>query len=301
MTLNRRAILALVLAAVVVVGTGGVAFGAAPTVDSESTETSSTSELTDGSTVTYNASTNSTLEYSADSNNSSVKIIQADPGNYTLSEFQNGSSPSELSVQDGSANNINFTIADDETGYEGVEAGAGENVTLYYRLLNDTNVDSPDTTNVTIYWENDDNKSFIRGEAGETETADVGLTVSFASSLPLVGSENTTEPAKVEQDIGVNGSDQESITVSVESSDGQDALTETYDAADEAGAVTYDGWVTLDGEFVPVLSSESDAPDWVATGDDTYATVSDDGSEVVIYNAGSSLGDNTEKDRKSVV
>ena len=300
MALSKRALVSLVVAALVVVGTSGVAFAAAPSVDSETTDTATTSEVTDGATIQYNASTNSTLQYSADSANSSVIILQ---NGTQLSEYQNTSNPAEFEVTDATNDYINFTVADDETAYSGVEADAGETVALTYRLVNDTNVDSPDTTNVTVNWANDANKSFVRGESSDTETADPGFGVSIATWVPLVGAagDDIIDPASVEDEIGVAGSNQEEITVYVESSDGQDALTETYDAADEAGAVTYDGWVALEGEFVPVLSSESDAPDWVATDDDTYATISDDGSEVVIHNAGSSLGDNTENATVQVV
>lgn len=293
MALSKRALVSLVVAALVVVGTSGVAFAAAPTVDSESTDTATTSEVTDGATIQYNASTNSTLQYSADSTNSSVSILQ---NGTQLSEYQNTSNPAAFEVTDATNNYINFTVADDETAYSGVEADAGETVSLTYRLVNDTNVDSPDTNNVTVNWANDKNKSFVRGESSETETADPGFVAETLSSVPLIGSEdnNVTDPASVEDEIGVAGSNQEEITVYIESSNGQDALTETYDAADEAGAVTYDGWVTLDGEFVPVLSSESDAPDWVDTSENTYATLSEDGSQAVIHNAGDTLGDDTE-------
>jgi len=296
MDLNRRAILALALVVIVAVGTSGLAIGAAPSVDSETTDTATTSELNDGNTITYNASTNTTLQYSADSANSSVEILQ---NGTTLETFENTSDPPEFEVTDATNDYINFTIADDETGYSGVEAGAGENVTLTYRLINDSELDNPDTNNVTVFWENHANKSFIRGDSGDTETDEPGF--SLTAAAPLIGEDNRTDPAKVEQDIGVAGSDQDEITVYVETTDGEDALSDTYDAADEAGTVTYDGWVTLEGDFVPVLASEDDAPDWLETDTDTYATVSEDGSEVVIHNAGTSLGEDTENATVQVV
>ncbi len=303
-SINRRVLVTLAIVAVVVAGTSGLAYAAAPSVSSGTdtgAPTGSDSELKAGDTITYNESTNSTLTYQADSPNSSVEIRQN--GSYLLSTFENGTADEMtlIGTDDGGDEYINLTLADDETAYAGVEADAGANITMEYRLINDTELDNPDTTNVTLYWENDDNKSFIRGESDETETAEVGLTASIASSIPLVGSKNTTNPAKVEQDIGVNGADQEEITVYVESTDAEDALTETYDSADADSDVTYDGWVTVEGEFVPVLSSADNAPDWIETDNETYATVNSDGSEVVIHNAGDKLDSNTENATVQVV
>ncbi len=285
MTSTKRAILALFVALAVIVGTSGLAFAAAPTVDSESTATSSTSELNDGNTITYNESTETTLQASFDSSNGAFKILQ---NGTELSEFQNESA-AEITVTNGSANYLNLTLADDETGLSGVEADAGESVALEYRMLNDTSLSNPDTSNISVTWANDANTSFVRVESGDTETGDVSRFASLASSVPLVGDDNTTDPAKVEEsDIGVNGADQDQITVWVEDSSAQDALDETNTEAD---GVAYMGSAEVDGTLVPIISAESAAPDWVDTNEDAYVMISDDGERVDIYNAGDVVGD----------
>lgn len=288
----KRTHVAIVLALLVVglVAAAGVGM-AGHSIDTETSTTTSQSEITDGTTITYNESTNSTLQVNGTTANTSIEILQ---GTYTLSEYENASDPDEISTVDGANNHTNLTLPDDETGYDGIEAGAGENVTLEYRIYNDSSLDDPESINATVYWENSPTKSFVRAESNETETEEPGLVARTTASIPLVGAENTTDPAQIEDEIGVNGSNQSTLTVWVEDSSAQDALEETYDDADESETVTYTGWVTVDGEFVPVVSDESNAPDWVETDDESYAVVSDDGERVDVYNADDQLGNDTE-------
>lgn len=289
----KRTHVAIVLALLTVglIAAAGVGMAGHKVDTDTQNATSSTSEITDGTTITYNSSTNSTLQINGTTGNTSYEILQ---GDYTLSEYENASDPDEITTVDGANNHTNLTLPDDETGYDGIEAGAGENVTLEYRVYNDSSLDNPESINVTVYWENSPRKSFIRAESNETETAEPGLVARTTASIPLIGAENTTDPAQIEDEIGVNGSNQSTLTVWVEDSSAQDALEETYDDADESETVTYSGWVTVDGEFVPVVSEESNAPDWVETDNESYAVVADDGERVDVYNADDPLSDDEE-------
>jgi len=289
--------LALITAGLVAMAGVGVASHTVDTSTSDATATQS--ETTDGATITYNESTDSTLQVNGTAANTSFEILQ---DGYTLSEYENESSPEEITVVNAAEDHLNLTLADDETGYTGIEAGAGENVTLTYRVYNDSSLDNPEEINLTVHWENDGNKSFIRGDSDATETADPSFAASTLASVPLIGtdSDNVTDPALVEHDIGVNGDDQDEITIWIEESAGEDAVTETYDDADAASAVSYKGWVTVDGAFVPVLASEDDAPDWLDTDSQAYAIVESDGNKVVVHNAGDKLGSDTENAKVQV-
>jgi|GEM_PF-2132780 len=303
-TTNRRAIAALAMVAIMVLGVFATpALAAAPSV-SDGTDTGaptdSTSGLNDGDTITYNASTNTTLTYQADSANSSVTILQ---NGTELETFENGTAEEMEFVGTDDANDhyIDFTLADDESGYEGIEADPGETVTLTYQITNDTTLDNPDTFNVTVNWDNHENKSFDRYESGDVETADAGLWQSYTAGIPLIGATNlSSTPAQAEADVGVAGADTETVTVYVADGDAQDALAATHESAGDSG-LSWFGTAAVDGSLVPVIASGEDGPDWVDTDERTYLTVNEAGDEVIVHNAGDTLGDDTESATLSTI
>ncbi len=71
---NTNAAKSLLLVAVVVLAMAGGAMAAAPTVNTETTNTTYTTELNDGDTQTYNDTTSSLISWSADSANASIEI-----------------------------------------------------------------------------------------------------------------------------------------------------------------------------------------------------------------------------------
>jgi len=281
---------ALAMAASASIPTGG------PFIDAESTNTTTTSDLTNKSTVTYNATTNSTLSFNitnADGSNMEVKVLQ----NGTLLEtFDNASSEMSFdgNFSDGSSNYANYynlTLGDDGDGYTGVVADAGENVTLTYRIIDDTSVSSPGKKNVTVYWQNDDNQSFARYESGDVETSELGTLPSFAANIPVFGGNISNGPAQAEAEgIGVNNDEQEQITLHVADADAQDALAETHSLALDNG-ISWMGTASVNGTAVPIVASGEDGAEWLETDNETYVSVNDAGDEVVVHNAGDVLGD----------
>jgi len=73
---TRKSAIFLALLVLLSAGTAGVVMAAAPSVDNETSDTSRTSDLTDGGSQTHNDTTTSNLSWSADSANSSVEIMQ---------------------------------------------------------------------------------------------------------------------------------------------------------------------------------------------------------------------------------
>jgi len=186
---TRKSAIFLALVVLLSAGIGGV-MAAAPTVDTETTNTASTSDLTDGGTQTYNDTTSTTLNWSADSPNASVEIMQ---DGETL--FEASPEPYEAVDTDSSGSNdtwyYNVSLADDTSDYDGLEVGADENVTLNVTLTNDTSVDSPDTTNISYEFQNSEDTAFIASENPEGEDEEEG----FFSSLNVFSSED-------EDDVG---------------------------------------------------------------------------------------------------
>jgi len=124
----------------------GGAMAAAPSVNTETTDTTYTSEITDGDTQAYNATTSSNFSWSADSANSKIVIEQ---GNDTLYS----ATPDHEDEASGTYY-YNATLADDGSSYDGLEADAGESVTLNVTLINNTEADDPDKTNVSFTFAN---------------------------------------------------------------------------------------------------------------------------------------------------
>ncbi len=279
----------LLLVMVLLVSTAGVAFAAAPTVDSETTDTSQTSDLTDGGTQTHNDTATSNLSWSADSANSSVEITQ------------NGTTVYEASPDHYAENSTsgtyyyNVSLADDTSDYDGLEVGAGENATLNVTFTNDSNVDNPDTTNISFTYVNSEDIAFIASESPEGEDNDGE---GFFSSLNVFSSDD-------EEDVGTQLST-DSTTINQNTSEVQldtlsGNLTDAYAASTEdasEGDLIWSSYMQVaagddDARFLPVFyeSADNDEYDWINTSEDTYATVSADGETMTIYNPDGLLDD----------
>ncbi|WP_135306369.1 hypothetical protein [Haloarcula amylovorans] len=292
---------ALAVVGLVMTAIAGPAMAAAPSVDSESTDTTTTSEVTAGSTQTYNDSTNSTLSYSADSNSTGVDVQQ---GDRTLESYeQNSSDVLEWQTTATSTYYVNATFADDASDYTGIEADAGENVDLTAEIINDTSLGADaDTTNVSYTFANDANTSFIYYNDSETETATIstwsvaGLASSLSTVNPFANSTDDSDagPARIEQEIGVNGDSQDKIHVYTGNSDAASSLAKVYDASDTSDGVAYLGTTTVNGKVVPMMAEGAEAPEWVDTSEDAYMTIQEDGKMATVHNAGSLMDSDDE-------
>lgn len=257
------------------VASAGVAFAAAPTVDSETSETSQETDITDTGTQTYNASTSSNISWYADSNSSKIIIRQEADG-----EILYEKSPDNYHHNSTSGNSYyNVSVADDGSDYEGLEADAGENVTLKVTFINDTSASSPDKTNITFTFDNGEEEAFGEYESDDAEASDDESGILGTLGL---GSDSA---AKGEETVGVSG-DTDTVTMHVSSDDLSTALSDSIDAA-ESDEPAYMASTTFDGQTLFVFSDDADLPDWADDDDIAYATVNDDGDTLTIHNAGS--------------
>jgi len=285
-SLKHKTVAALAIVGLIV-ASSGLVMATAPTVDSESTDTTSTSDLTDTSTQTYNTTTNSTLSYSQDSNSTALAVHQ---GDRELAEY--GSNSSDVveyqSVASGTYY-FNGTVDDDASDYTGLEADAGESVTLDMEMIN-TGDDPATNTTIDITYQNGANVSFVHVNDTETMVADSTGAGIRASIFALGGNDSDAGAAEVEDEIGVNGDAQETVTVNIANSDAQDSAAAVYDATEGTESFSTVAVASFGGETIPVLAAGQDMPSWMDE-DMTYATVSEDGSTVTVENAGEALSD----------
>ncbi|AUV84693.1 hypothetical protein C2R22_24505 (plasmid) [Salinigranum rubrum] len=286
-TTTKRLLAVFAVLAVLMAGTFG-AMAAAPSLDTETTETAHETDITDGGSHVYNGTGTANLSWSADSNNSKVLLEQNGRTVYsaTPDEYYHNAS-SGMSY-------FNVSLADDGSDYSTLEAGAGENVTLNVTFENDTTLSSPDTSTANYTFANGNEMAWVYQTSAEADDEDTtsfasyGFGASFASLDTLTGDSDLVDPVMVEQTTDVNQNTSE-VVVTFSDSDTQDAFEEAQTDA-SSGEWLPMASVEMDDETVPVFSEEADVS-WVDTDEDTYAVVSSDGSTVTVHNAGELVED----------
>ncbi|ELZ96594.1 hypothetical protein [Haloferax sulfurifontis] len=144
---SKLASIALALTVALSVFAGG-AFAATPSIDTESTNTTTTSDWTDGYTVsgfTANASNSSYVEVTFDANVSGdarLQILDPDTGE-TVADMESVYTNSSADVTDSTNNHYAWNISHDE--FEDLPVGYGENKTFKVRIT-----DTQDTDNATV-------------------------------------------------------------------------------------------------------------------------------------------------------
>ena len=268
---GRLALVAVVITMVTM--SAGVAFAAAPTVDTETTDTTTTSELTDGDAQTYNDTTASYFNWSADSTNSKIVVEQGDTELFSATP--------EVETDASGTYYYNVSLADDGSDYSDLDVGANENATLNVTLINNTEADSPDTTNVSITFANGDEKAWVNADTAATEETDDGI----LSSVNVFSSGDDVPAAQSERETTITNNT-DTVEVSASSSNLSDALGETTSEKSE-GDLVWTATAMTGDSFVPVVyQSADDGPEWLDTDEDTYAVLSEDGSTLTVMNAG---------------
>lgn len=284
----------LLLVAVLVVAASGGALAAAPTVDTESTNTTETTEINDAGTQMYNATSDTRLSWEADSPNSSIEISQdgdvlmeASPENYSA-------------VDSGSDGNLdlwfyNVTLADDGSDYEGLEVGAGQNVTLNVTITNDTAAASPDTTNISYTFANSEEQALIASESPESEEDDSGLFGSLSTGFGVLGNDSDDDAGTtLSTDSTTVTENTETVTLDTMNSNLTDAFeASTSDAS--SGDLVWSSYTQVsvddDAQYLPVFYEESSDKSWLNTSEDAYATLSSDGQTMTVHNPDALLDD----------
>jgi hypothetical protein len=274
------------------------AMAAAPTVDTETTDTSTTSDWTDGHTVTqFNASAdaNSWIEASYDSQNASVEIADNETGEVHLTNSSMEQTAAIDSSGDGSTDTWYYAWNLSHDEMDQIPMDAEESKTLDVTFINDSAMDNPDTTTIQVTLNNTDERAVVF--VGDTFTNDSNNfeteTVQTAFGIEVLafgdfGSESTM--ADIQQDnVAVNGS-QTTLTLALAESNATDAFSAAAEDT-EAGDFIRSQQVFVDGAPVPVYDSE--APDSANTTG-TYGVYDAGTDEVVVH-----LGD--EHESKSAV
>ncbi|QZP37071.1 hypothetical protein [Halobaculum magnesiiphilum] len=271
--IGRLALVGAVL--MMVTAAAGVAFAAAPTVDTETADTSQESDLTDGGTQTYNATTSSNLSWIADSNNSKVVVEQNSTTLFTATpdHYDHNASGNEDYY-------YNVSLADDGSDYSGIDVGANENVTLNVTLINNTEANDPDETNLTFTFANGDEMAWINADTTKTESSVGGI----LSTLNVFSSGDSVPAAQSEESTTITNNT-DTVEVSVASSNLSDALSESTTDKSE-GALILSAPTMAGDSYLPVVyQSASDGPEWIDTDEDAYAVLSEDGSTLTVNNA----------------
>ncbi|MFC7134326.1 MULTISPECIES: hypothetical protein [Salinibaculum] len=224
--------------------TAGVAM-AAPSIDSETTVTSTTSAYADGETqTTFNASDGvnlSTIQASYATTKPEIRII--DPETDTvIKTVTNASDPGYFTKtgDDGTTYYYNTTFA--ESDFERMPMAANENKSVTLRFIDNSSLDDPtssDMTNTTVYLENTDERTVLRGDAGAMEFGSDGFSA-FGFNWSV------DKNAELDQsDVTVDG-DNTSVILTLE---------------DEAG----DTDTSVQQRFANAVPEEVESGDWLKT------------------------------------
>jgi hypothetical protein len=271
MTSNQRRLALAGLLAILVVAAPPVA-AQAPTVDTETTTTSTVSEVTDGMTVqnfTANGSLNSTLQASYDSTNPKVEVLNEDDEvitSYTAADMTKTGSTSTLEY-------YNLSVAHDV--WDDVPITPGEDVEVHLKLYNNTEASTMDTTLVNIT---------LSGASGRTVTpvADPGTTEAVSVETPAFSlgflDWGDTAATYKPSSVPINGSNS-TVTVTYSNGTAIDALDLATTDADTGDRVKK---VAINTDNGPVKAYVDEAPADVNTSA-TYAIVDPAANEVVIH------------------
>lgn len=224
---------------------------ASPTTDSETTDTSTTSDLTDGTVLNgweANGDNYSWIEASYDSQNASVEIEDPDTG---VIHASNSSMKQTAAVDtDASGTNDTWYYAWNmsHSELETMPHGASENKSVTIRFINDTSLDNPDTTEITVYLEAVDDRAVVyagdQAAAGNVAGLDAE-TENKSSRLPdfLSSSDDSKTTIRADNvDLGNNASGTEVHVVAANTSD-----ADTFSEAEDGGWFASYG----EGDYIP--------------------------------------------------
>jgi len=295
---NTNAAKSLLLVAVVVLAMAGGAMAAAPTVNTETTNTTYTTELNDGDTQTYNDTTSSLISWSADSANASIEITHDGDTVYEASPDHEDAVDTDSSGSNDTWY-YNASVADDGSDYDGLEVGAGESVTLNVTLTNDTAAEEPDTTNIEYTYEHTEESAWIASENPETEEASSGgIFGSLSTGFGLLSDSNDSEEvgAALSTDSANITENTSEVRLDTMSSNLTDAFTASTEDA-SSGDLVWKSYTQVsvedgDSQFLPLYyESANEDAEWLDTDEDAYATLSEDGETMTVHNPDALLAD----------
>lgn len=274
--MNQRMLKAVAVAMAILLAASGFAFAAAPTVDTETADTTTTSDWTDGTTVTnFNASADaeSHIEASFDSTNPEIRII--DPATEeTIATYGEG----DL-TQTGTGTGIYYygvDVSHDELAT--VPMDANENKSIKVQFVNNTEVDSPDLTNITVFLENTGERAVVRVGSDAASNDDI---TSLDEEDTWLGLGDAVSRASVEnENVGIDGSNTTVFVVYADddvASAYEDSLGQKYFGYSEYSSGAWIAHQQLSVEDSNYMTYNEEAPEAVSDKDDAtfgeYVTV----------------------------
>ena len=232
------------VAALLLAASGGAL--AVPTVDSETTDSSETSDITDGFAVAdFNGSATDigVLRATYDTDNIALEIV--DPETSEVVKRISGDS-TRFSEYDSTNNGYEITLT--QSDFAAVEMGAGESKSVTVRMIGDTTADSPPTASISGTLNNVDDRAvlFIGSNAtasgvAETEEEEPG----FIQREVFGNTDNTTTATVEASNVDIGGA---GTTVDVVYAE------DTVSSAFESSASSASSWFGLSSSDI----SESD-------------------------------------------
>lgn len=256
----------------------------APSIDTETDNTTATSELQDGTTIdnfTADSGTNSTLSTYDDDNVS--RVVEVVDGDYTLETLSENATYVSEATTGVTRYFYNRTISHDVFEYAEVTAGEQHNVSLKIYNTSDSGELSANNTssaNITVTLNASDGRTLRRISNGSDalEFNELGL----RATVPFVSSSSDADLSQ--EGLGVSG-DSTDVILSVNDADAQDNFTSSLEEAD-SGQWAPGATATVDGDLVPVFKDEASG----MSDGDTYA-VYDTDSKDVVFNLGDDYSD----------
>lgn len=295
---NSKRVGAVALALFVVIG--GAVTVTALTTDTETTDTSSVSDLQSSTVVTEptNDSVTNNIEVEGDSNTNTSTL--SNPGTAFKLEFVVNDTDSEQDDEvlyttdanwtqtsiSAAPDYYNLSVTQNKWGDE-LEYGGGENVTVDARItFNETETDES-VHNITYTVDPSDTDARVQFQSNQTNAENKTLFGVDTSSVPLSG--ETESYGYVNDSVAVTP-DTSTVTLAIDNQSTRDAFASATSAGSD-GSLSTVTIVQMNGQDVPVFVGSQDAS-WVSN-DQAYAVLSSDGSEITVYNANETFSDST--------
>ncbi len=286
MSTNTKTVVAIAVAALLVSAGAANVLAAKPSIDNETTDTASTSELVDGSTINVSDGINDSeyhyVQYTADSENSKVEITLNGTNDEGGAVFYSNSSADTID----SASDT-YRVSFSESELADVPVGVNENRTLDVTIINDTSASNPDTKTIQVTFVNGEKRSVIYLSDADVSGDEDDDVAALTSNRTLAGIElMSSDYAKVSglsRDVDGSSTD---VTVIY----GNESVADDYSSASASDSDEGDWLImqsaALDGSPVKVYKKETG--DEVEDGESYGVYKSDIGGESgTIYNLGS--------------
>ena len=281
---GRTVLLVLVALGVILSGAAGPAAAATPTIDQETTNTSTQSDVTNGATITsFNASSSTSTFVeatfdSAPSGDAKLEILDPSTGD-KVSEYETIYSNSTADVTNQSTNNYAWNITHDELEKLPVEANT--NKTFTFRILDTGDEANATTFDVTIAPTGERSVIYV----GDHAASDAGDIASTSEKHPTLGQyidRYDTSTASIDaEDVATDG-DNTTFYVYLQNESVQSAYGEAVSDSMEDGAFLPMMTVTENGNYVPVyLNEKPSSSDYLDKH--AYGVYESSSNRIVVY------------------